>query len=364
MGDRAVAAGLSGDGRRRCLSAAGAGGDITPLYAYYWSVNALTTDEAKKAAAFKFIGYISSFPDRWLTEASFIQPKAGWESTEAAQALPFFEVWSSEMLKGQFQPIVPASEQVDAIMKSTLESSLFSGRGSAGSARRRETADRGGDRQPVVASTRRAIESSWWVAGIVRRLTAARRTARNDDGTDHFLPIARDGVCNTEAAALSALLHAKAESVGLSRLPCPRLTFLRFSAIYPIARTFYLSAFSITASSTSRTTSVSRISADLRHDQRFQDSLFNSFKYVFSTYIPVWILALLLALALNMRIRARGFFRTIYFVPVVMSWVVVSVIWKLIFHRQGSDQHHVSRSARHLAEELADRSPTRAQTRS
>jgi multiple sugar transport system substrate-binding protein len=107
--------------------AAGAGGNVTPLYAYYWSVNALTTDEAKKAAAFKFIGYISSFPDRWLSEASFIQPKAGWESTEAAQALPYFEVWSSEMLKGQFQPIVPASEQVDAIMKSTLESSLFSG---------------------------------------------------------------------------------------------------------------------------------------------------------------------------------------------------------------------------------------------
>ena len=36
-----------------------------------------------------------------------------------------------------------------------------------------------------------------------------------------------------------------------------------------------------------------------------------------------------------MRIRARGIFRTIYFVPVVMSWVVVSVIWKLIFHRNG-----------------------------
>ena len=68
---------------------------------------------------------------------------------------------------------------------------------------------------------------------------------------------------------------------------------------------------------------------------RFHDSLFNSFRYVVFTYIPVWILALLLALALNTRIKARGLFRTIYFVPVVMSWVVVSVIWKLIFHRNG-----------------------------
>jgi multiple sugar transport system permease protein len=44
---------------------------------------------------------------------------------------------------------------------------------------------------------------------------------------------------------------------------------------------------------------------------------------------------LLLALALNTHIKARAIFRTIYFVPVVMSWVVVSVIWKLIFHRNG-----------------------------
>jgi multiple sugar transport system permease protein len=49
----------------------------------------------------------------------------------------------------------------------------------------------------------------------------------------------------------------------------------------------------------------------------------------------VLILALLLAMALNTKIRGRGVFRTIYFVPVVMSWVVVSVIWKLIFHRNG-----------------------------
>ena len=102
-------------------------GPVTPLYAYYWSVNALTTDEKKKAAAFKFIGYISSFPGRWLKESSFIQPKTGWEDSEEAKALPFFEVWSSEMLKGQFLPVTPAGEQVDTLMKSALEQSLLSG---------------------------------------------------------------------------------------------------------------------------------------------------------------------------------------------------------------------------------------------
>ena len=105
----------------------GAEGPVTPLYAYYWAVNSQTTDEAKKAAAFKLVGFLSSFPDRWLSESAFIQPKVGWEESEAALAMPFIDVWSSEMLKGKFLPLVPSSEEVDTIMKSTLESSLFSG---------------------------------------------------------------------------------------------------------------------------------------------------------------------------------------------------------------------------------------------
>lgn len=100
---------------------------VTPLYAYYWSVNALTTDEKKKAAAFKFIGYISSYPGRWLKESSFIQPKVGWEESDEAKALPFIDVWSSEMLKGRFLPVTPSGEQVDTLMKSALEQSLLSG---------------------------------------------------------------------------------------------------------------------------------------------------------------------------------------------------------------------------------------------
>jgi ABC-type glycerol-3-phosphate transport system substrate-binding protein len=99
----------------------------TPLYAYYWAVNSQTTDEAKKAAAFKLVGYLSSFPDRWLAESAFIQPKIGWEESQAAIEMPFIDVWSAEMLKGKFIPIVPNAEEVDTLMKSALESSLFSG---------------------------------------------------------------------------------------------------------------------------------------------------------------------------------------------------------------------------------------------
>jgi ABC-type sugar transport system permease subunit len=114
----------------------------------------------------------------------------------------------------------------------------------------------------------------------------------------------------------------------------PAMVFFALFAIYPIARTFYLSFFEYSVVDPPVYVGVDNYREIVGND-RFNTSLLNTFEYVAFTYIPVWIIALLLALALNSRIRGRGIFRTIYFVPVVMSWVVVSVIWKLIFHRNG-----------------------------
>lgn len=52
-------------------------------------------------------------------------------------------------------------------------------------------------------------------------------------------------------------------------------------------------------------------------------------------YLPSAVLiALGLALLLNRRIRGRVVFRAIYFVPVVTSWVAVSLIWKWLLNPQ------------------------------
>ncbi|WP_025159291.1 carbohydrate ABC transporter permease [Leifsonia aquatica] len=46
-------------------------------------------------------------------------------------------------------------------------------------------------------------------------------------------------------------------------------------------------------------------------------------------YVPiVFVGGLGLALLMNSTIRGRGFFRSIYFLPVVTSWVVVALVWK------------------------------------
>lgn len=45
--------------------------------------------------------------------------------------------------------------------------------------------------------------------------------------------------------------------------------------------------------------------------------------------------SLITALALNRKIRARGFFRAVFFFPVLLSPVVVALIWKWILQREG-----------------------------
>jgi multiple sugar transport system permease protein len=58
----------------------------------------------------------------------------------------------------------------------------------------------------------------------------------------------------------------------------------------------------------------------------------NTLGYVLG-YLPlVYVGGLLLALALNAQIPARGFFRAIYFLPVITSWVVVALVWKWLLN--------------------------------
>ena len=66
-------------------------------------------------------------------------------------------------------------------------------------------------------------------------------------------------------------------------------------------------------------------------DNVFRISLINTLKFnFFATGITI-TLALALALFLNRQIRGIGIFRTIYFVPVVVSLVITSLIWMLLY---------------------------------
>jgi ABC-type sugar transport system permease subunit len=67
-------------------------------------------------------------------------------------------------------------------------------------------------------------------------------------------------------------------------------------------------------------------------DQSFLPALLNNFWYGVLTVCGKISLALVLAVILNQSLRGIGIFRTVFFLPVVLSFVAVGIIWTLIYN--------------------------------
>ena len=75
-------------------------------------------------------------------------------------------------------------------------------------------------------------------------------------------------------------------------------------------------------------------SASCRED-RFWRGIYNTLLFVTFQVFFLVVFSLVTALILNRKIRGRGFFRAVYFFPVLLSPVVVALVWKWILLRDG-----------------------------
>ncbi|MDT2732997.1 sugar ABC transporter permease [Enterococcus thailandicus] len=71
---------------------------------------------------------------------------------------------------------------------------------------------------------------------------------------------------------------------------------------------------------------------NLLHDPKFWNSLKNTFLFILGYLPSVMIIGLMVALLLNSKLKMKAVFRGIYFLPVVTSWVAVSLVWKWLFN--------------------------------
>ncbi len=67
----------------------------------------------------------------------------------------------------------------------------------------------------------------------------------------------------------------------------------------------------------------------------FWRAVYNTAGFVVFQLIGMIFFSLLTAIILNRNIKARGFFRSVFFYPVLLSPVVVALIWKWILQREG-----------------------------
>lgn len=70
-------------------------------------------------------------------------------------------------------------------------------------------------------------------------------------------------------------------------------------------------------------------------EDRFWRGIYNTIAFLFFQVTFLVLFSLATALILNREIRARGFFRAVFFFPVLLSPVVVALIWKWILLRDG-----------------------------
>jgi ABC-type sugar transport system permease subunit len=103
---------------------------------------------------------------------------------------------------------------------------------------------------------------------------------------------------------------------------------------YPLLYSLWLSLFDATLNRAPTFVGAGNF-ITLFTDPEFHTALRNTFYFAFFAVLGETTLPLLMALAMNERLPFRTVFRTAFFLPVVTSWVVVSLIWSMLFAQQG-----------------------------
>lgn len=111
----------------------------------------------------------------------------------------------------------------------------------------------------------------------------------------------------------------------------PAFLLFAVTVFYPMIRAFQFSLYRWPLGSAPK----SFVGLDnyqrLLDDALFHKAIANTLYFTIATVVPTLAVALAIALLLNRRnLRARGLFRTIYFVPVVTSLVAVAFVWRIL----------------------------------
>ena len=113
-------------------------------------------------------------------------------------------------------------------------------------------------------------------------------------------------------------------------LAAPYATFLLAFALYPIAFALALVFLHWDLVTTPTFAGVDNVTL-LAQDTRFWQAVANTFLFL-AIHVPLQIVAALaLAVALNRQLMFRAFWRAAFFLPVVISGAVVSILWSSLY---------------------------------
>ena len=74
---------------------------------------------------------------------------------------------------------------------------------------------------------------------------------------------------------------------------------------------------------------------DLSNNQQFRSALIVTFQFALGTAVPSCVLALILALLLDARVRFTAWYQPLFFLPAVLPTVVTSIVWSILYQGNG-----------------------------
>ena len=139
----------------------------------------------------------------------------------------------------------------------------------------------------------------------------------------------RGGSSPAPAATITRSRRRHRTRLGLLFVSPWILGFLAFY-FYPFFATLYYSFTTFTGVGNPKVTGLANYTA-LFHDGLFRTALFNTFYYTAFEVPLSTIVAIGLAMLLNMDVRGRAFYRTLFYIPSIVPIVASSIIFVWIF---------------------------------
>jgi len=135
----------------------------------------------------------------------------------------------------------------------------------------------------------------------------------------------------------------------------PGFALFALVILYPIVRAFQISLYhwSIVPGTSSDWVGFGNYSHAF-HDPIFWRGLVNTAFYMAVTVPAQIVLGLVVAALLDARMPARALFRTLFYLPVVTSWVVVSLLFRYLFITDGGLINWVLHDATHVSSHNID----------
>lgn len=130
---------------------------------------------------------------------------------------------------------------------------------------------------------------------------------------------------------------ARGEAITGSLMATPALALLSLFMLVPVVLAFTLSFTNarLISPQAPRFVGLDNFIRAFTADPVFLKSLVNTFMFAL-VIVPVQAgFGLFLAILVNQKLRGTTFFRVIFFIPVVTSIVVVSILWKFLYRQEG-----------------------------